>query len=869
MDSAFIPGLKIRSIAVVYLHKHPKMPSMKVKKIIIALGLFSGTSLAYAEEAQTTSATPAEEEQVTFSNAFLLGSQAIDLSGFEKGNPQLPGTYDVDIYLNNVNITHEKVVFKLFGNEKNRAIPCFSLSQLEQFGIDISKITAQKVEADTCLPIKKWLPQASAYYDVNQQKLVIVVPQAQMKRLAQGYVSPLNWDKGITAAILSYSISGFTSHNSNGSNSSGFMSLNNSLNLGLWQLHYNSSARVTQSGTTSWQHINAYVARPIANIKSQLLVGESNTSGELFDSIPYRGIQLASDDRMLPESQRGYAPVIRGNANSNAKVEIWQGDFLLYQTTVTPGPFEIDDVTPTGYGADLRVVVTEADNSKKEFTVPFASVPQLLRPGNTRYNVTAGQVRMSGLDNANMAQGVLQRGISNNITGYTGAQFSEGYTAGILGAALSTPIGAFSADVTHATASLPQNESSKGQSWRVGYSKVIPQTNTNIALAQYRYSSSGYYTLAQSLQYKALPEVTDDLGTSHQSFIRPRSQSSLTVSQSLGEWGSFYLVASTNQYWGNQKSDSQYQFGVSHNFGSLSVSVSASRTIDGYGEKSNQYFVNMSMPLGSGLRSPTLSSNMNFGQGDNSQQLYLNGSLNDSNTLSYGASVSHSSAQQTTMGVNGLYQGPYAQSRASYTQSSNYRSANVGFNGAVVVHSGGVTFSQRAAETMALVEAKGAEGAQVSNGSNLHIDSNGYALVPYVTPYRMNAIDINPIGSDPNLEFDSTSKKVAPYAGSVVKVKFDTRNSKVVLIDVLDDKQGKLPFGASVFDDKGQNKGMVAQASQLYLRDIEDNGRLWVRWDDATGKRECYIDYRLPVNKDKKSFTQFNGICVLTTPVKS
>ncbi|KYF17681.1 hypothetical protein AIZ04_25550, partial [Salmonella enterica subsp. enterica serovar Typhimurium] len=78
-------------------------------------------------------------------------------------------------------------------------------------------------------------------------------------------------------------------------------------------------------------------------------------SGELFDSTQFRGVQLASDDRMLPDSERGFAPVVRGVANSNAKVRISQNGLTIYETTVAPGAFEIDDLYPTGYGGDLIV----------------------------------------------------------------------------------------------------------------------------------------------------------------------------------------------------------------------------------------------------------------------------------------------------------------------------------------------------------------------------------------------------------------------------------------------------------------------------------------------------------------------------------
>ncbi len=83
---------------------------------------------------------------------------------------------------------------------------------------------------------------------------------------------------------------------------------------------------------------------------------------------------------MLPDSLRGYAPVVRGIANSNARVTVFQGKSQLYETTVAPGPFAIDDLFATNFSGDLTVVVTEADGSVSTFTVPFSAVPQSMRP---------------------------------------------------------------------------------------------------------------------------------------------------------------------------------------------------------------------------------------------------------------------------------------------------------------------------------------------------------------------------------------------------------------------------------------------------------------------------------------------------------
>ncbi|WP_420256529.1 fimbria/pilus outer membrane usher protein, partial [Klebsiella pneumoniae] len=41
--------------------------------------------------------------------------------------------------------------------------------------------------------------------------------------------------------------------------------------------------------------------------------------------------------------------------------------------------FTLQDVYPSGYGSDLEVSVKEADGSVEVFSVPYASVAQLLR----------------------------------------------------------------------------------------------------------------------------------------------------------------------------------------------------------------------------------------------------------------------------------------------------------------------------------------------------------------------------------------------------------------------------------------------------------------------------------------------------------
>ena len=62
----------------------------------------------------------------------------------------------------------------------------------------------------------------------------------------------------------------------------------------------------------------------------------------------------------------------------------------------------------------------------------------------------------------------------------------------------------------------------------------------------------------------------------------------------------------------------------------------------------------------------------------------------------------------------------------------------------VVVHPGGVTLANQMTDTIGIVEAIGAEGARVTNNVGTTIDRSGYAVLPFLMPYRLNSVNIDP-----------------------------------------------------------------------------------------------------------------------------
>lgn len=193
---------------------------------------------------------------------------------------------------------------------------------------------------------------------------------------------------------------------------------------------------------------------------------------------------------------------VRGVANSNATIEIRQNGYLIYSKNVAPGAFDIDDINPSNQSGDLNVSVIEADGSRRNFTVPYSAVPNMLRAGNNRFQFTAGEYRdgYSGGWRPRFVQGTLSYGLSFGSTLYGGFLTVESYNAIATGIAQDLhQFGAISFDITTARAQLASGDASTGQSYRFLYSKSLNQYGTDFRLVGYRYNTSGYYSFSDTI----------------------------------------------------------------------------------------------------------------------------------------------------------------------------------------------------------------------------------------------------------------------------------------------------------------------------------------------------------------------------------
>lgn len=807
-----------------------------------------------------------------------LDGPTIDPRRFQRVNYAVAGEHRLDLYFNGQWRGVEDITFRHVEGFDS-AQPCYDAALLERGGLDLGKVSrAEGVDAlpetQVCDDLAQYVPGGKMQVDMAQQRLYVTYPE-YLQRLAVSnrYVVPAQWDSGITAARLNYNANVFTTESQGYRSTRGYSGLTLGVNVGALRFRHAGSVTWSSRNGAEYQASSYYVQTDVPAWRSQLLLGESATSGELFDAVSFRGVQLSSDDRMLPETLRYYTPIVRGTANSNAKVSVYQRGFLVYETTVAPGPFAIEDVRANSYGGDLDVRVTEADGSTRSFVVPFATIVQLLRPGTSQYSVTAGRAADPGLRSSSqyVLQGTVKRGVGDTVTAYGGLAFTDHYRSMLLGAATSTPIGAFAADVTGARVDLPQAGQRSGASFRLTYSKDLPNSGTSFSLLAYRYSTSGYVGLADAVALHRQRWQGTSLRTRAM-----RSRFDMNINQTLGDtWGSVYAAGSAADYWDTSGNALNFSMGYSNHWRRVSYSLGVQRVHDvmnsgadwrGRGNRSTLVTLSLSIPLG-GASSPS-SSRMNaFYSGDSRTgsrvSMGVTGALDDDNAGTYSVSASHDGDRNANAADASLsYQLPQMSLSASLGQGQGYRQASVSAYGGVLLHGGGVTLAQSLGETVGLVHAPGAEGARVGYGFN-RVNASGYAVVGHLTPYRLNPVEVDPKDLPDDIELKTSSLNIAPRAGAVVKLVYPTLRARQVLIRSQLADGSPLPFGAEAINAAtGIPVGVVGQGSRIIMRAEHDSGTLRVEWGAGEGEH-CMVNYRLP---ERPAGTAYDALDLPCTP---
>ncbi len=736
-----------------------------------------------------------------------------------------PGTYRVHIQVNLRYFGQREIRFN-FDPESKRLLPCLSADMLEQMGVRLESLAEPALMQASCIDLFALIPGAQVDFDGGKLQLSVSVPQIAMRRTTHGEADPALRDHGISAAFVSYQASAQQRSGIRGANrSTEDLYLNSGINLGAWRLRSNHAMRHNEDGQRQWSRAYSYAQHDLPGTRANLTIGEITTGGDVFRSVPIKGAVIKSDPEMLADALQGYAPVIRGVAQSRAKLEVLQNGYPIYSTYVSAGPYEIDDLSTSGSG-ELEIVLTEADGQVRRFTQPYANIGNLLREGIWNYSSALG--RYNAADKTEQPwlwQGTLAAGIGWHSTLYGGLLTSEFYGAGTAGIARDLgAVGAVAMDITRSSANIntPHQRNAKGMSYAVKYGKTFA-TSTNLRFAGYRYSTEGYRDFDEAVNQR-----------SHQTTFKGsrRSRLEASIHQRLGTRSGVSLTLSQQDYWGNINEQRQFQFNFNTQHAGINYNLHASQSLSEQRNRGNdrQLGLSVSFPLDLGHSSHATFDLQSTGD-RYSQRAGLSGNLSERN-LSYNASFSNDHRRQQTASLAVGYQAPFGSVGAGLTQGNNYRNTSINATGAVLLHAEGIELGPYLGETFGLVEVPDIPNVGVFNASGVKTNSRGYAMVPYLRPYRFNQIQLQTDNLGPEVEIDNGSAQVMPTRGAIVKTTFAARSVNRLVITGRTRHGQPLPFGAQVRDEQGNLMGVVGQAGQILLSTGPQPQTLTVRWGE-------------------------------------
>ncbi|MBD2804684.1 fimbria/pilus outer membrane usher protein [Xenorhabdus sp. ZM] len=786
--------------------------------------------------------------------------QNIDLSRFSQTGYVMPGKYQLTLRINEQLVNRETTIpfYSRQRGKKIRSEACISPELRNKIGLKEEYLAQTTLWNDgRCVDFSA-ISGVALSVDLAESQLNMTVPQLYLEYSDSFWLPPARWDEGIPGVLLDYNVNTFLSKSrGNSRNQNIWFNGIVGANYGAWRLrgdyqgNYSHTAGQQSNSDSSlkWNKFHAYRALP--SWQANLILGESSFASDLLDGWNYSGVSLTSDERQLPPKLRGYAPQIRGFADTNARVTVTQQNNILYDTTVPAGEFVIKDISSSVRGT-LDVKITEQDGRVKTFQVSAASVSYLTRPGQLRYKLVSGRARYDShrTEGPIFAAGEWFYGLTNSWTLYGGGVVAGNYNALALGAGVDLgTLGSLTADVTQSMARLPKRgeeddkKTQQGKSWHLTYSKRFDDINTDLTLAGYRFSERDYMPMQQYLDARyrdRLEGRSKDKYTISLNKNFPEQKVSLGVSynhETFWNTGdSIYYNIRMNKYFS--------AFGIND----MTVGLSANRARYVHtGKMNNSLSLNFSLPVGE----QRINYNHYYSEKRFSQSMNFSGQIGEKGNYNVTAGMSHGHGQQRQSQFSGYYshRGDIAHTsfNVSTAQGGNVM-AGMAVNGGVTITSKGAALhpSGFSGGTRLIVDTNSVENVPF-DGGHVRTNHRGIGVVTNVSSYYRNTtmVDINKLDSDVEAR-DAVAESVLTE-GAIGYHKFDVLKGNRLFVVLKLENGNILPFGTSIRNEKGRELGIVNDGGVAWISGAELGESLQANW----GEQHC--SFILPPQIDSLS----------------
>ncbi|MFV8761823.1 fimbria/pilus outer membrane usher protein [Yersinia enterocolitica] len=839
---------------------------MKLTRLALLIFFFSNIETSVAEELA-----------LKFNPDFLIFSDgkkasSTDLSYLAHADGILPGSYTVSIVVNGKNLGQEDITFyqdQASGRVRAKLTP----ELLERWGVSLSDIEGDHIKILNNGGLEALLPGAQDRFEKTRQVLSLDIPQRWLDRPRWLKTSPQSWDDGLSSLLMNYRYSGAQQRVSGRSKSNDTLSLSGGFNIGGWRIRHDGFWGHSSSteGYNGWQSVNTWASHDYSfGQGGQFRLGQISSDDSIFESFPFEGAQLSSDDGMIVPWLSSFSPVIRGVANSQSQIIVRQNNMIIWQGTVSAGSFELRDVAPL-YAGNMDIEIHEADGSIRRFSQNSATVPVLQREGRLRYSFSLGRYRHSTEQEEGEQVAFIQStaawGMGADFTLYGGLIWADNYRSAMIGAGkYMENVGAFSADVAHAISELPsslKNNDDRGQALRFMFARGFDSTDTHLSIAGYWYNSSGYYSFNDLQQ-----QLKDSLSRGYYDTWKAHSKISSQIAQDVSNIGQLNLSADWTRYRYWEENGWQTRLSWSFPVGKVSTSLSIGYSKQPqYNDSDKLFYLSVNVPFNTFYNYDNASLNSSV-LGNNSDTVIrtgVNGTLLDQR-LAYSVMEGRKNHRNGSVrALNARYRGTYGEIQSAWSHEKNNQQWMYGVSGGVALHGGGITLAQELNlnGANALIDTNRVGGIKVNNGTGVSTDWRGYTIISNLVPYQENDLSLDVNSSNDNAEIISTDLTVTPSRGALVPARFNVVSGNKALITLTRPDGSPIPFGSivSVLSTDGsstQRSNIVADNGQVWMSGLNNKGILIARWG-ADGKTTCQA--LIPEVKVSSGFSRLSLVC--------
>lgn len=523
-------------------------------------------------------------------------------------------------------------------------------------------------------------------------------------------------------------------------------------------------------------------------------------------SVRLGGIRVSRNFSIRPDLVTYPLLTITGTAAVPGSVDLFINGYKTSNNTVNAGPWTLTNTPYINGSGEATLVTTDALGRQVETSIPFYVANQLLSPGLSDYDFSAGALRANyGSRSADYHAGAISSfyryGLTPSLTLALQGEARQGLMKGGVGLDLAPwRLGTLSLSASQSEAQQ------SGQQYAVGYSWISSLFNLSLSHTQ-------------RTQHFSDLSVYDSSAT----LSRHAEQATLSFSpfrQTLGSIGIGYFDITSQDNTRTRLANLSWSKSLWWN---SSLNLSLNKTLGDHGIAGQlQLLIPLANDSAIGITQRRETNNASTQTLSYSHTTPSEGGL--------GWDVAASTTSRGYRQANLAWKSDYALLSGGIYGSSASHSQWADLSGSLVWMDHDLFASSKVNDAFILVSTNGFKDIPV-NYENRYLgktNGKGHLFIPYVSAWYPAKLTIDPLALPPNMSLPSIERHVSVREGSGALVTFAMHKTHPLLLTIVDHNNQPLPQGTVVEElNSGQNT-LIGYGGQAWFDDAPLSSRISV-----------------------------------------